>query len=59
MHLRTLACAIYIPFSDIPKDECEVDTLSSIHSYDGNVADLTTDELAYHELGETTEVSFQ
>ena len=40
---------------DISNSE-EIDEISSIHSYGGNVADITTDELAYHELGETEEV---
>ena len=44
--------------SAVLKDEFEPDTYS-IHSYDGNVTELSTDKLAFHELGETTEVSFR
>ena len=45
-------------FTAISEDEYEPDTCS-IHSYDGNVAELSTDKLAVHELGETPEVRFR
>ena len=35
-----------------------LETRSSIHSFDGDVTNLTIEELAYHELGETKQVRF-
>ena len=32
---------------------------TSIHSFDGDVENLTIEDLAYHELGETKQVRFQ
>ena len=36
----------------------DLETRSSIHSFDGDVTNLTIEELAYHELGETKQVRF-
>ena len=35
-----------------------LETRSSIHSFDGDVKNVTIEELAYHELGETKQVRF-
>ena len=37
-------------------DLTDFESGSSIHSYNGNVANLTIEELAHHELGETEQV---
>ena len=39
------------------KDD-NLEARSSIHSFDGDVTNLTIEELAYHELGETKQVRF-
>ena len=45
-----------ISYIDVFSDGSESEAHTSIHSFDGEVENLTIEDLAYHELGETKQV---